>query len=334
MMARRGVALGAGLIIVIILGFSIKGCLSSQHQDALRSYSRDISSLVGESQSQVAQPFFTALSGANGKDPLNVEVQLTNYRDLAQQEAHRAQGFSVPSEMTGAQRALLLAMDLRAEAVGKIANQIRSALAPGSSGQSNAAAIIAGDMEEFVASDVIYSQRVKPLALQALQANGIQTDQPADSQFLTDPGWISPATVASRLGGGGSSPQAGQIAPGTHGHALTGVSFGGTPLSPSPTVNRLSGAGTADFTVNIANQGSNDERGVKVDLTVSGSGRPISGTKTIDQTKAGSTASAVIPLTPAPPTGVPLRVQAKVEGVPGEKVLSNNSMDFIVVLSK
>jgi hypothetical protein len=335
MMVRRGVALGAGLLIVILLGFGIKGCLDSQHKDALRSYARNVNALTSEADTQVSQPFFALLSSAHGKDPLNVEVQINQYRDMALQEAHQAQGYNVPSEMTGAQRDLLLALNLRADALGKIANQIRGALAPGSSGQGDAGAVIAGEMEAFLASDVIYSQRVKPLILQGLHSNGIQTDQPADAQFLPDLSWLSPATVDTRLGTGTGGSTGGAVAPGTHGHAVTGVTFGGQPLSPSPTVNRLTGAGTADFTVNIANQGSNDETGVKVDLTVTGgTGAPITGTKTIDQTKAGSSASVVIPLTPAPPTGVPLRVEAKVEPVPGEKVVSNNTMAFVVVLSK
>jgi hypothetical protein len=335
MIVRRSVALGAGLVIVIVLGFGIKGCLDSQHKDALTSYARNVNALVSEADTQVSQRFFALISGAQGKDPLNVEVQINQYRDMAVQEAHQAHGYNVPSEMTGAQGDLLLTLNLRAEALAKIANQIRGALAPGSSGQGDAGAVIAGEMEAFLASDVIYSQRVKPLIIQGLQANGIQTDQPGNSQFLPDLTWLSPATVDNRLGsssGGGAT--GGAIAPGTHGHALTGVTFGGQPLSPSPTVNRLTGAGTADFTVNIANQGSNDETGVKVDLTVSGTGAPVTGTKTIDQTKAGSTASAVIPLQPAPPVGVPLRVVAKVEPVPGEGTVSNNSMTFVVVLSK
>ena len=334
MMVRRAVALGAGLLVVIILGFSIKGCLDSQHKDALRSYARNVNTLVTDADNQVSQPFFAPLSSVQGKSPIDVEVAINGFRDIAVQESRQARGFTVPSEMTGAQRDLLLALNLRAEALGKIANQIRGALAPGSSGQGDAGAVIAGEMGAFLASDVIYSQRVKPLIIRALTSNGIQTDPPADAQFLGDLAWLSPAVVDNRIGSGGGAASGGAIAPGTHGHGLVGVSFGGQPLSPSPTVNRLTGAGTADFTVNIANQGTNDETGVKVDLTVSGSGAPITGTKTLDQTKAGSTASAVIPLTPAPPTGVPLRVEAKVEPVPGEKVVSNNSMTFVVVLSK
>ena len=334
MMVRRGVAAGVALVVAIVLIIGIKGCVDSQRQDALRAYGNDVGSIIGESDGQVGQPFFALLSGTAGKDPLNVEVSINNYRDMALQEARRAQALSVPGSLVGAQRAFLLVLDLRAEALGKVADQIRTAMAKGSAGQQDAANVIAGEMQEFLASDVVYSQRVKPLIAQTLSSNGISTGRPPDTNFLADLTWLDPVTVLNRLSGGGGGATGGQVAPGLHGHALTGVSFGGQPLSPAPTVNRLTGAGSSDFTVTIANQGTNDETGVKVDLSLTGSGPALSASKTIDQTKAGANASVVIPLSATPPTGVPLRLTAKVEPVPGEKNVSNNQQSFVVVLSK
>ena len=73
--------------------------------------------------------------------------------------------------MSGAQRDLLLALDFRTEGVAKVASLVRTALG----GQAKqASTLIAGDMEIFLASDVIYSQRVAPLIQQTLTSNGIQ----------------------------------------------------------------------------------------------------------------------------------------------------------------
>ena len=114
--------------------------------------------------------------------------------------------------MTGAQRDLLLALDFRAEGVAKVASLVRTALG----GQAKqASTLIAGDMEIFLASDVIYSQRVVPLIQQTLAANGIQGQSTAPSHFLPNLGWLEPTTVFARLTGqpaGSSARAAGSLA--------------------------------------------------------------------------------------------------------------------------
>ena len=56
-------------------------------------------------------------------------------------------------------------------------------------------------MEIFLASDVVYSQRVVPLIQQTLAANGIHGLSTAPSRFLPNLGWLEPTTVLSRLTG-------------------------------------------------------------------------------------------------------------------------------------
>ena len=90
-------------------------------------------------------------SGAGGKSALNVEVQVDQLRVQAQDLATRVKKLSAPGDMADAQRNLLLAFDLRAEAVTKIAALTPTAL--GGQGKQ-AIAQIAGDMEIFLASDV------------------------------------------------------------------------------------------------------------------------------------------------------------------------------------
>ena len=97
--------------------------------------------------------------------------------------------------MTAAQRDLLLVLDLRAEGLAKVASLVRTALG----GQAKQASTpIAGDMEIFLASDVIYSQRVAPLIQQTLAANGIQGLSTASSRFLPNIGWLERERPSSR----------------------------------------------------------------------------------------------------------------------------------------
>ena len=134
-----------------------------------------------------------ALTGASGKSALDVEQQIDELLTQAQSIANRAKGLSVPGEMASAQRNLLLTLDLRVEGMTKLA-----ALVPRrSAGQAKQASTkIAGDMEIFLASDVIYSQRVAPLIQQTLADAGITGLSTAPSRFLPNIGWLEPATVA------------------------------------------------------------------------------------------------------------------------------------------
>ena len=331
LMVRRALALGVGVLVVILLVVTVRGCLDSRRHQALRAYSRDVSAVVEESDTQVAKPFFSLLGNSAARPVEDVALAVDNYKDTAEHEARRAKSLSVPGDLDGAQRNLLLALDLRAEALAKVAGAVRTAR--GARDPSSADAVIAGEVELLLASDVIYSQRVRPLIQQTLAASAIHDSDPAPSQFVTDLGWLSPATVGSRLAGS-TSPSGtpnGTVAPGTHGHRLVSVTAGSTTLAPAPTVNHLPGTGNTTFTVKLTNVGSNDETNVRVGLVIRGSGAPITQSKTIDRTRAGSTASVDIPLSGPPPQGVPVTIQASVAGVPGEKTLTHNRQTFTAI---
>jgi len=327
LLIRRAVAGGGILLLVILLALGIHGCLKSRRETALKNYNRDVGVLAGESTSQVSKPLFTLLTNAGGKDPLSVETTVNEYRVTAEQEVEHAKGLSVPSQMAAAQRNLLLAFNLRAEALKKIADNVRTAL--GSQGADAAVSSIAGEMEALLASDVIYAQRVVPLIQQTLGEQHIGGQTIASSQFVPDLGWLSPQVVASRLLGRGLAGPKGAVKPGTHGHGVLSVSVGSQTLTPGTTVNSITLTTNLTFSVKVANQGSNDETGVVVSISLQGAGAPITATKTID-TKAGTVQDVSLPLPSTPPVGTPLRLVANVAPVPGEKVLSNNTLKYLV----
>jgi hypothetical protein len=330
LLVRRAVAGVVALVVVVLIVLGIRSCVNSQHQDSLRSYNTNVSSIVQASDGQVGTPFFQYLSQAGGKSPLDVEVQINQYRATAEQQLKQAQGHDVPGEMAGAQQNLVLALQFRAEGLAKIADQIRSAL--GGTNAQAAISVIAGEMRLFLASDVIYGQRVVPLISQVLADNHIGGQTIASSQFLPDIGWLSPQVVSSRLTGQAGT-SGGPVRPGVHGHRLLSVSVNGQTLAPSPTVNHLTYSPSIAFDLKVANVGTNTEFGVQTSITISGGSSPITDTKTIDQTKAGTVTDVLIPLTQTPPIGTPVTLTAMIAGVPGEKVLTHNKLTFTVIFS-
>lgn len=326
-MVRRRVAAGVGVLLLIVIVLIINGCLKSEQTQALKEYAHNASAIAAESEQQVSKPMFVALSGASSKSALDVEGQLDQLHLEAQKQATQAAGLSVPGEMSSAQRSLLLALDLRAEGLEKVAGQLRTALG----GQAKqASTYIAGDMENFLASDVIYSQRVVPLIEQTLKSGGVEGQNVAASRFLPNIGWLEANTVQSRITGQGTGSSTTEPVTGNHGSALKTVSVGASTLEPEPALNHLSANGNPTFTIGVENSGESPETNVKVDVNVTAGGKKLTASHVIEKTEPGKTVNAEVAVTGVPP-GVAAKIEVSIEAVPGENDLENNKATFLAI---
>jgi hypothetical protein len=324
---RRLVAAGAGVVLLIVIALLINSCKQSQKEQSLKDYSRQVSQLGRESETEVAHPLFSTLTGAGSKPALDVEVQVDQLRIKAQSIATHAKELSVPSEMAGAQRNLLLALNFRAEAITKIASLLPTALG----GQrKEATEKIAGQMELFLSSDVIYSQRVVPLTEETLTASGIHGPGISPSRFLPNIGWLDPATALARITGQAAGSAQTGIAPGNHGDSLVSVSVGATSLEPEPALNHISGGGNPTFTVTVEDAGANPETNVKVDVTVTAGGKQFKASHAINQIQPQQKTNVEIPVSGVP-LGVAAKIEVYVEPVPGETEVENNKRTYLAI---
>jgi uncharacterized protein with FMN-binding domain len=329
-MVRRRVAAGAAVVAVIVIVLLINGCLKSQAKQSLKDYNRNVSTIAQDSDAQVARPLYTALAGAGGKSALDVEVQIDQLRIQAQNLASRAKGLSVPGDMVTAQRNLVLAMNLRVEGMTKIAALVPTAL--GGQGQQ-ASTKIAGDNEIFLASDVLFSQRIVPFIQQTLASNGIHGLSTSSSRFVPNLGWLDPATTQARITGKAANATQNAAVTGNHGSALKGVSVGTNTLAPEPTLNHITGGSSPTFTVMAENSGEADETNVKVDITVTAAGKQFNASHVINKTEPGKTVNVEIPVTGVP-LGVASKIQVNIEGVPGENDLENNKNTYLAIFGQ
>jgi hypothetical protein len=329
-MVRRRVAIGLGILALIVIVLLVNGCLKSQKTQSLKTYNHNVSQIAQESVTEVAKPLFAALTNASGKSALDVEVQIDELLKESQTLAAHAKGLSVPGEMSSAQQNFLLCLNLRVEGMTKLAAQLPSALG----GQAKqASAKIAGDMEIFLASDVVYSQRVVPLIQQTLAANGIHGLSTAPSQFVPNVGWLEPATVLSRLTGQASGSSQASVSPGTHGSALISTTVGTTALQPEPTLNRISGGGSPTFTVTVENAGESQETEVKVNVAVTAGGKQYKATHNINSIQAGAKANVEVPVAGVP-LGVASKIEVNVAPVPGETNTENNKSTYLAIFGE
>jgi hypothetical protein len=333
LLVRRGFAAGAGVLFLILLIFVIKGCRDSAREQSFKDYLGDVASIMDQSN-QESNSLFDLLAKPGTQTPVQLGTSVNSYRSDAAQLVDRARALDHPDELSTAQRYLLDTLEFRRDGIAAVARELPIAL--GDTNSDEASARIAASMQEFLASDVIYNQRTLPNLKGPTEKEGL-TDQVnfAQSRFLLDLGWLSPTTVADRVSriqsGTGSS---GTVAPGLHGTGIGAVTVnpGGQALTPGAAV-ELKSSSNLTFDVQVMNQGENDEKQVRVRLSITGAGTPINRTQTIPSIAAGETETATIPLAAAPPTGRPVTITVQILPVPGEKNTTNNKATFSAVFT-
>jgi hypothetical protein len=334
---KRQAILGTGVVIFVILClFLLKSCADSRKERSLKDYNRNVTEVITDSD-KVGTDFFAAMDAAQASGG-DLDVRVNSLRLTSEELVKRAKGLDVPGQMARAQGDLELVLNLRSEALRKIGERLPSALVSGrDNAQTSEAAVtqIAGQMQQFLASDVVYSQRVAPYIRNALSDNGVTGQRIKTSRFLPSLGWLDKNNVADRLGServGGGVGASSKPAPGSHGHGLTSVSVGSTALTAGTAVNKLRRNPPPSFTVRFQNQGENAEREVAVTVRISGLGKTISRKRTVAQTAAGASAQVTVPL-PAPSTTGGATVTVTVNPVPGESNTTNNKATYTVLFT-
>jgi hypothetical protein len=181
---------------------------------------------------------------------------------------------------------------------------------------------------------VIYQTRVVPNLRSALDDRGLGGEPIPRSKFLPNVQWLDPATVGDRvgkLGGSGASDKA--ATPGLHGTGVASATLGGQALTPGASAN-IAATANLTLTVQVANQGENTEKGVKVSVTIGKGSDAVQADKTLDTIDAGQTKAVEIPITSQPPTGQTVPIVVTVAKVPGEQKLDNNKATYSAIFTR
>lgn len=318
-MLRRGLALGGGLVVLILIVLGVKGCLDARAHRALTDYADDVSQIVEETQ-QRSKAFFGKLEDPGTLSVTDFEAEVNADASAMDNFAQRVDDLSAPGDMSGAQKALELTYELRSSAMAEIAAKMSTAL--GDAGAPQATAAITRQMEKLLAGDVLYGQVVRPEINGVLASNGIEGSDVPEGEFLPDgTKWLDESEVTAALGeiSGGSAAVAG-----IHGLGLASVIVNGTELLEGATTT-VSAEETPEVEVLVENQGDSTESGVSVSVSVDG-GNTLEGK--LDTIGAGESAAVTIPLTPTPKGEVTLEIV--VATVPGEQISENNEASYTV----
>jgi hypothetical protein len=318
---RRGLALGAGLLVLVLIVLGVRGCLNARKHRALSDYAGNVSQIVQETQ-QTSKRFFDKLSDPGQLSVTEFVAEVNADRSAMDNYVSRIGSLDTPGDMSSAQKALELTYELRGAAMTEIAERMSTAL--GDVGSKKATEAIAKQMAVLAASDVVYAEVARPEIDGVLASNGIEGDDVPKSEFVPEgTRWLDEGEVSSALASVSGSGT-GAASPGVHGLGLLGTSINGTELSSEETTG-VSAEETPEVEVRVQNQGESTENGITVSVTVNGNTL----TGDISTLEAGAEETVTIPLTPAPTGEATLEVEA--EPVPGEEVSENNEASYTVV---
>jgi hypothetical protein len=312
------------VLVLILLVLAVRGCLDARKERGFENYVSDLGSIVTQAN-QLSANFFNRLNDPpRNLDELELEADIAADRGTAEGLLQRVQGLDTPDELAGAQGDLVLAFELRRDALAGIATAIPTAL--GDEGRTEATAEIAQEMQTFLASDVLF-ERARAEIQTVLEEEEIAGNVP-QSRFLSDPErYVDDNELFSVLSAFAS--EAGAVEPGVHGLALLSTSVGNTGLT-ADSENTVALQGSPELEVEVQNQGDTEEVDVLVTYELTGGVQPAEGELTIPRLDSQGIETASLPIDPEPETGVPLTLEVTAVPVLGEQVVDNNSATYTV----
>jgi hypothetical protein len=331
-MVRRSIALVAGVIVLILLVLGVRSCLNTRSENAIKNYSNDSAELLRASKLEGDQ-LFKLLQGEGGTNQATAIInQLNAYRVDSSELVDRANRLDVPGDLKGAQSELQEVLELRRDGFADITDALQVAL--GDQQRRQGSDDVAKQMQVFLASDIIDTQRFRPDLFDVLRDKDLPAPDLPKQGFVPDIQWLQPDFVADqvnalRTGTGGG----GEAAPGLHGNGVAGVTLGGIALTPGGNAS-VQLSGDLSFEIQVQNQGENTENDVVVSVTVGDGGDADTQEETIDTIAAGELKTVTIPLSKQPPTGQNVPIKVEVKPVPGEQKTDNNTFDATVIFTR
>ena len=303
----------------MVLGF--KGCLNARKDRAISRFVTDSSRIMSDS-SQTGNQFFRLLSAPSTRPPLEFETTVKSLRSAAETSYERMSNLDAPGDVSQAKQSMLIALDMRRNALSVIADNIGPAL--GKEDASDAQQTIGEQMLPLISSDGVFTSATIPELSEAVGDSSVATQLKSIPTFVgPDPAqWLDETKLTDVFTA--INPESTEPASGIHGLAIESASIEDTELvdGGSATVSSASPV----LTLGVQNGGDSEEKDIEVTVTF-GTNQT---SKTIESIDAGDTGEINIPLLPAPASGELTNIQVDVDAVPGETLTDNNSATYSV----
>ena len=338
LMVRRTLAIGAGLLVLILLVLAFRGCLNARNEQSIKDYVSESSELIDQSKLEGEQ-LFDLLGGSGDQDDAVDSANVVNGCGASRRRSSTAPTTSTcptrsrPPRTTCSSRSSCAATGSR-PSPNALPGRARRRGAPrehrrhrrddaGLPGERRAAQVP-------LPAEPSAGARGRGPDRRGERAEGGQLE------FVPDVQWVDPDFVADQIaglrGGGDATGDDESAAPGLHGNGLGTVTLGGVALVPGASAT-VPLSDDLSFEVQVLNQGENTETDVNVKVTVGEGNDATELEETIPEIAVGEQQTVTIPLAEQPPTGENVPVTVEVEPVAGEEKTDNNSGEFTVIFT-
>jgi hypothetical protein len=325
------------IVIVLLLVYAIQGCQSSSKHAKYDHYMTKVSQIAASSRSIGTR--LTSLLGQPGLKANEVQTRLAGLARDEQQNVDAARAIDPPGRLREEHTRLIDALQYRYSGIVGIADSLRQAVGKKSVTPAQAGALLVTPSERLVASDVVYADSFRDPSKQVLRDQGVGDVRVPSSAFIQNPDFYTAnglAAVVTRLRGVSVSPTAG----GLHGTNIVttkalpkGIELSTSTRQPVPAGTNLG------FAVTIEDSGDSVEVHIPVTLTISGATggtAPIVKNQVIDLISPKEQKTITfrnIQLDPAFFGSQSTSVKVKVNAVPNEHNVANNSAEYPVIFS-
>jgi hypothetical protein len=305
----------------------LQSCGSSKH-DSYASYMAKVSKIDAQSTAN-GKAVATVLT-TPGLKLTDMETRLRGIADQERQNVQAAQSLNAPGKLRDENSHLIEALQFRVSGTEGLAATFESTAT--SKDNSNDAALLAEQADRLLASDVIWADLFKQLAVNRMTADGITGVSVPDSTFISGDLVTarSMALVLQRIRGAST----GGTVTGLHGTNIVSVKAlpAGQTLS-SGSLNTVTTTINLAFAVTVADSGNFQEVSIPVTLTIENGGSPIVKTQTIKVINPGEQVVVTFTSLGSVSFGTQTTMKIDVKPVRGEANKTNNSVQFPVIFS-
>jgi hypothetical protein len=321
------------IAVLVFFGLLIQSCASTTKHDEYSHYMARVG-VVARSSAADGAELANDLT-TPGLKIADLQTKLSGIAEQERQNVNAAERLGPPGPLRPENQQLIEALQLRVLGTQGLAQALGSV---GGSKQSGAAAVLAGQAERLLASDVVWEDLFLAPAKDELARRGVSGVVVPESHFVANAEMATQRSMQlllQRLQGAttGGKPT------GLHGTNLASVKAtpNGPTLSTSTDLNQITASPNLGFDVTVHDGGNFQEAGIKVTLTIQRvppSGQAIVRTQTLRVIDPGQ--DAVVHFAKVD-VGALIAEKAKltvdIAPVPGEADKTNNSGSFPVIFS-
>jgi hypothetical protein len=337
----------AAVVLVVVIALVVRDCQRDQLVDSYKTYVAD-SSVIIDTSAKHGEQLRTVLNNQQGRGAQQLQTQVRQLANQSQQLVEQSQDLDPPGKMDAAHQSLITVMEFRTNGLSALADDLPQIIR--SEQQAFSATQLAGHMQRFLASDVIYDDSFVGPAKIALEEDDIvDVEIPEGDNVHFLPGnttvFASPVGAARLVpnlkggGGGGDSDASGQDDEQTG--TLRGLGLISVEALPSGAALSTSqetsvGQDGLVWKITVENGGDFDESNIAVTAELAYPDNPgdtITAERSIDAIASKEQQVVEIPLSGNPRLGESGILTVSVQPVAGETSTENNRAAYPVKIT-